>query len=340
MPSKYHDLTDQALTNLVGANPLVTSTNSQLAPWFPAVQTSNIRYKLERLGRRGIDIAAYRARNTPSKIIDRQKAGSVTAREIPPLSAKLAQSEEDLAEYRNLADASEATRAAFGDDAALTAASVMARIWIAQRDVMIDAEVSFAHEDGFDGVTIDYNRSGTFEVTADTVWTDASNADIIDEVESWHATYKATNGPAAAILVSEATYANILKNDQVRSYTSYTGSQSGPLIPSVLTQYMTARGLPPFAVIDTRIEQIDGGTTYLWPDTKAVFVPQPGSGYGATVWTPPVLPAGVQVSGGEYGMATYSFDVDEPVATWTKSVAYAVPATGNPDATMVATVSA
>jgi len=339
MPSAYHDLTNDTLTYLTNRSFADTETNDPTRAWFPGQQTGNMTYALESLSRRGISVAAYRAPGTPAKIASRHKAGGVTVRDIPPVSIKIGQGEQELINMRALANASQATQDAFINDAVDMGAAVAARFALARVSCLVNASVAFTEEDGFDGVIIDYGRDAALEVTAGTVWSDAA-ATILDDVADWHTTYALENGPAAAILVSQTTLANILSNTQVNDYLAFVGAQSGgSAVPAALTQWLQARGLPPFAVVDHRIKTIDSGFRSIWPDDAAVFVPSPSTNYGAMVWTDTIQARDVTTGArGDYGLTTVSWDEREPIETWTRSAAFAVPATGNPNATMKATI--
>lgn len=341
MPSLYHDVTNDVLTGVGRAAFLESDTVDPLRAWFPEVRTLNLEYELRAIGRQQIKIAAFRARNAESQIAGRQKAGRTTEGEIPPISQKSILNEEDLSRLQSLSDANDATRRAVARDAVNRAQGVAARIAIARAEAIFDGQVTFTYETGFGGVVVDYQRDASREDTAATVWSDTA-AEIGTDLIVNSRLYRTQNGsPAGAILMRSETLANVLANDQINVFTQGSQTQPNPVAPEDLVrQWMARQGLPPIVVMDHQYYDVDAGTVTALPLDAVVWVPPPGfPGFAATVFAPPVRARQTSLVGTDAaGLIVDAYDDEDPVGTWTRATAYAVPVVGDPDRTLKLTV--
>jgi hypothetical protein len=111
-----------------------------------------------------------------------------------------------------------------------------------------------------------------------------------------------------------------------------------------LNQIRATYGLPPVVTYDVKT-RVAGVSTRVIPDTKFIYLPPAGEPLGRTFFGTTAeaieLVGARQIASDQApGMVAVVEKTFDPVATWTKCAAIALPVLVNPDLTFVATVAA
>lgn len=319
-----------------------------LSQFLPNENIDELEWRVTQGEFRDEDAAPYRAWDTEAAIGGRQGVRRMMG-ELPPLSKKYQLGEEARLRRRMLdrgGDNSELIRIIF-DDAAKGARSLAARLELARGEVLFTAALdlkTFA-QGGIDRISqdaIDFGRSGDLEVTAADAWTDHSVEALTEEL-AWRTTYKDENGidPALA-LVSESIVTHLLLNEQYRTLATMNGITPAFLNLAQVNQVRQAHRLPPLVTYDTKV-RVDGVHTRVTPEDKMLYLPpasEPlGRTFSGTTAEALELAEANQIATDQIpGMTAVVEKTFDPVATWTKVSAIALPTLMNPNLTMVATV--
>lgn len=313
-----------------------------LSTFLPVDDQNVTEFKITRQNTLDVDVAMYRPFDTESPIGKRK--GIITARgEIPPLSQKIPLGEEATLKLDALrtGDTETLIREIF-NDAARTARALLARLELARGQVL-ETGTLVLNENGV-VATIDYGRSGSHTVAAPTLWSDTAASDPIGDLTNWVNTYVTTNGVRPGfIITSSAVVQNLVKNTGIRNL-AFVGAGSDPTRVSrtVLNSILTDFELPPIFVYDSQV-RVNGVATRIISADKVVFMPPQGEPLGATVSG--VTAEAIKLAGNGVlrrdqapGITTVIYEDEDPVTTWTKSSALALPVLANPDLTLVADV--
>jgi hypothetical protein len=227
------------------------------------------------------------------------------------------------------------------DDAAAMTRAVQARIELARGQALYTGTVVI-NENGVQA-TIDFGMDGTHKPTADASWA-VPATDILSEFMEWLALYVTDTGEQpGVVLTSSKVMGYMQRNDGLRALQVSGGASA----PQILTQTsvqatLAAFGLPQVVVYDT-VVRVDGAAQRVIPDDKLLFLPAQGGAplgstfYGVTAEELELRRFGIQVQG-EGGLVVVLSATDDPVATWTKAAAIAVPVLANPELIIAADV--
>lgn len=312
-----------------------------LSQWLPTEEIQDTEFRIVRGNLRDEDAATYRTFDTESPIAYRLAGTRITG-QIPPLSRKIRLGEEERLrlEAVRTGDTSALVDAVY-DDAAKMTRAVLARIEMARGEVLHSGKLAL-NENGV-AATIDYGRNPAHSVAPGTLWSDTVNSDPISDLRTWQQTYLLDTGilPAYAI-ISTAIASNLLRNSKVRTLASSIVGAPSIVSQLALNQVLDAFGLPVLVTYDTRV-RVGGVSTLVIPNNKLIFMPPEEEPLGA-VMTGITAEALELVNGGYLtteqapGLTSVVFKDYDPVATWTKTAALALPVLANPDLTFVATV--
>lgn len=288
------------------------------------------------------DAATVRAWDTESPIGGRQGVKRLMG-ELPPISKKYRLGEEDRLRKRMLdrgGDNAELVNAIF-NDAEKGARSVAARIEMFRGEALWKGKLQI-NENGVQLPDVDFGRAAGHTVSAATVWSNHTIAILTEEL-AWRQTYIDTNGVAPGLaLISEQLLTHILLNDQYRSLATYSGITPAFLNLEQVNQVRSAHRLPPLYTYDVNV-RVDGVATRVIPADKLVYVPPAGEPLGKTFSGTTAeaieLAGASQIATSEIaGMVSVVEKTFDPVATWTKTAAIALPVLMNPDLTFCADV--
>jgi hypothetical protein len=234
-------------------------------------------------------------------------------------------------------------------DAELGAREIFNRVEIARADVLVDAKFTLQNEHGLT-IEADFGLDPSHLVTASTVWSDNTNADILQDLKVWVDLYVDETGERPGVMLTSNTVVNnMLLSAQIRAlfYRGQTLSGTPELITQQqLNQVLTAYGYPPIVEYNTKID-VDGVSNRLIPQDKVIFLPSDPASLGWTAWgiTAEALElAGQQNPGLSFqdlpGLVGVVMKEGDPLRLWTKVGATAMPMITDPRRLVVADVLA
>ena len=313
----------------------------QLQNYLPNENIDEIEYRVTRGNLRDADAAKVRAWDTESPIGSRQGLERIMG-ELPPISKKIRLGEEERLRRRALerGDNSQMVDAIY-DDAAQMARAVVARVELLRGEALFNASLAI-NENGV-VQTVNFGRRGSHTVTAAILWSSVATATPVADLRAWVQTYIDTNGVAPAYgLTSTAVLSNLMRNAEIRALANTTAGAPAIVTLDTVNAVFSAFGLPPLFAYDTAV-RVDGVQTRVTPANKLVLMPPAGEPLGKTFFgtTAEALELTEAKAIGQDqapGMIATVLKLDDPVSTWTKVGAIALPVLVNPDLTLTATV--
>lgn len=310
---------------------------------LPDRQVDNIEYEVMKDTRADVDAAEYRSFDAEAGIGDRPGAQRLRGR-IAPISRKIRLGEEDR--LRNESQQTGDTRRlvdAIFDDAANMTRSVRARVTLAKGQVLYTGKVTL-NENGV-VTAADYGLPAGHIVAPGTLWSNTA-ATIVADLQTWRTTYMTTNKglQPGEMLISTPILGYMLRNTEMRTLLATIGGTPALITQNGVAQVLQAFGLPPFRVMDTQV-MVNGAATFLVPQDRVVFLPPRTAPLGATPFGVTAealdLRDGGQISREQMAgmVATVAKTEFDPVATWTKAAALALPVLANAERLLVADVA-
>lgn len=259
--------------------------NFMLNQVLPDVQVQSNRVDVGQITRTN-RTARFRAYDSNIHV-SRRDNGQVTTVELPPLSDSLGMGELERLriEYARVGGTNlNAFVDAIYNDAEQLTSNVLHRMEQARGDVLTDGKFTLSGEGGL-VLEADYGVPAGNFVTAGTLWTDTTNADILTDLNAWVSYYIGVNGYApGGMWISRAIQTNILANTKLRTAAGTLLGAASFLSRAQADQSLDSHALPPIlGVYDTQVD-VDGTPTRILPANKVVFVPPTGVPFGRTVW--------------------------------------------------------
>lgn len=314
----------------------------QLAAYLPNRNIDEIEWRVTTGALRDPDVAPVRAWDTESPIGSRQGLTRLFG-ELPPISKKMRLGEEERLRRRMIdrgGDSAELVAAIY-DDAAQLVRSILGRIEQMRGEVLETGQIVI-NENGVQQ-TVNFGRKGAHSVTAAVKWDVSATAAPIADMRSWVQTYIDTNGVAPAFgLTSTQAISALMLVQEIRSLaTTVSGAPSLVTLATVQSVF-AAFGLPPFVPYDTQV-RVAGVSTRVTNAKKVTLMPPSGEPlgntfFGTTAESLELVEARAIANDQAPGMIATVHKHDDPVSTWTKVGAIALPTTPNPDLTLTATV--
>lgn len=316
-----------------------------LNQFLPNDNIDDIEYRFTTGQLRDQDAAVVRAWDTESPIGNRQGIARKMG-ELPPISKKMAVGEEERLRLRSLernGDATEIINAIY-NDAANLARSVTARVELFRGEALETGQIVI-DENGVKQ-TIDFERDSDMEPTAlagTAKWDDYDDSDPIGNLTTWVEAYTDLNGTAPGVILTSRKIVNhLLRNDQVRTYLGSLAGTPALVTNDQLRSVFGAFDLPPIVTYDVSV-RVDGTQTRVISDDKVIFLPPAGEPLGRTFFGTTAeaieLAGAQQIGAGQApGMVSVVEKTFDPVKTWTKVAAIALPVLTNPNLTLVADV--
>lgn len=315
-----------------------------LSQFLPNENIDDIEWRATRGSLIDQDAATVRAWDTESTIANRQGISRIMG-ELPPISRKIPVGEEMRLRRRGLergANAELINR--IFDDAANMARAVAARIELFRGEALYTGAINI-NENGV-VQSIPFGRKASHDPAAlagAAKWDAPTTATPVANIRSWMTTYRDTNGvDPELILVSQKIIDNLLLNAEIRAlFTTLTGIPQ-VVSPTQLRQVLSTFGIPPLVPYDVKV-RVNGSQVRVIPDNRVIFIPPRGEPLGKTFCGTTAesleLAEARQIAQDEApGMVAVVDKTFDPVMTWTKAVAIALPVMINPDLTFVATV--
>lgn len=321
-------------------------TRFVLSRWLPIQTTDEIEFKVRKGDLDDVDVARYRAWDTPAPITGRPGTTRIEG-ELGPISRMIPISEEETVRLRRLqGGSSDPLVDKIFADAARMVRSVYARLEMAMGDVIDDGIVSIQDattaagqpkdQEGLKGLTADFGRAANSSKTTGIVWSTTATATPLADLLGWVEDYVDINGvEPEAVVMTRQIKGFLALNQEMRDYAASGGTTPTRLNDAILGNIMAAEGLPPFLIMDNQF-RVDGARTRVFPTDKAYLMPPPGVGYGETRMgiTAEAIKAaelGFLESSDAAGVVAVNLSQDHPVQTFTLGTGVGIPITPNPD---------
>jgi hypothetical protein len=311
-----------------------------LRRWLPDRLIDDLQYRFRRGGEGLIEAAAFRAWDAESPIGARVGVTRVTG-DLPPISRKVRLGEYDRLVQRRAG--TDAIRNELLTDAERMARAVAARMELARGDALVNGSVTIT-ENGLVGLQADFGRAGGHSVTAAISWATAST-DVLVDMLTWRDTYVATNGVEPGAMVFSRTVLGYLqRNTALRTQSATVVGAPSIISESTLQALFQANGLPPYYLVDSRVN-VSGVATRIIPADVFLYLPEPtddpdGTDLGATLWgtTAEALDPRYELADDEPGIVAGVYGTEDPIAMWTKAAGVGLPVLANPNLSFKADV--
>lgn len=330
------DLVDPA--ELIGVVRELTFPRFALEDYLPNNNRDRIDWSTTTAGADNTPAASVRAFDAPAPIGSRpgftRASGS-----LPPISQKIVLTEGESLMLRALQGSDAANDElidAIYDDAARMVKSVHARVELARGDVLTDGVVTIA-ENG-QQFSIDYGVPSAHKVTVGTTWANPA-ADALSDQMNWLEVYAETTGgltPGVAI-ASTNVIGQMLRNTSLNGGTQMTFTG--------MNEVLVANGLPPVTRYDVQITNANGTSQRVIPTDRLIWLPDPDDAragetqFGTTREATKLSQDGILPESDRAGVIAMVWETEDPVQTWTKGTAIALPVLHNPNTVFSADVN-
>lgn len=305
---------------------------------LPGQTIDDIEYRFIRGDLTEMDVAVFRAFDAEANVGTRGGVARISG-ELPPISKKMRLGEEQRLRLRQLQGQnnglSQLAQAVF-DDAARLARSLLGRLELAAGQ-SIDTGVLTIAENGV-AASINYGYSSganSQTPTAGTLFSVAASADPIGFMQSLVDDWQTRNGGElpGSFLTSKRVRAAILQTTQVKNALQSAGVSPPMVTTAQLGQVLSAFDLPPMRLYDVTVS-VGGVATRPIRDTQLILLPAGvplGRTYTGVTAEALELQGANQIAAAQVpGMVAVNDKTFDPVATWTKVAAIALPTIANP----------
>lgn len=315
---------------------------------MPTRAVDDLEYRFTKGDLSDMDVATYRAFDAEAPLGTRPGLSRMSG-ELPPISKKMRLGEEQRLRLRQLqgggAGAAAGLVAQIFDDAGRLARSILGRLELACGDALLDGIVTIAENGVAAQVDYGYVAGQTVAATdsGGLVWTDPA-ADIVGRLTTWIEEYADRNGGRRPgyILTSPAVRNAMLRNTAMRNYFGAPATAPNVMTLPQLSQALQDYDLPPLRLYDVRLP-VGGVTTRVLPANRLFLMPaeQVGATFSGTTAEAIELAGARAIANDQIaGMTAVVEKTFDPVSTWTKVSAIALPVLYLPEAVTVATVIA
>lgn len=305
---------------------------------LPGQTIDDIEYRFTRGDLLDMDVAVYRGFDTEANIGTRGGVARISG-ELPPISKKMRLGEEQRLRLRQLQGASgqlAGLAAAVFDDAARLARSLLGRLELAAGQ-SIDTGVMTINENGV-SASINYGyTTGANSQTpiAPVLFSTAATADPLGFMQSMVDDWQARNNGElpGRFLTSKRVRAALLQTTQIKNSLQAAGISPPMVTIPQLGQVLQSFDLPPLELYDTTV-LVGGVTTRTIRDTQLLLLPAGvplGRTYTGVTAEALELQDARQIAASQVpGMVAVNEKTFDPVSTWTKVAAIALPTIANP----------
>lgn len=318
-----------------------------LSQFLPNIDNDDITWRAFLGERLDEDVAMVTTWDVEAPIGKRQGVRRVQG-ELPPIKKKIRLGEEERLRLRALErGTNQQIIDQIYDDAAKMARSVAGRIEQLRGEALYKGKLQIRDvlDDGTGvNVDVDFERRAAFtNVAPGTLWSNTGAATPVLDENTWIQSYEDVNQirPAFA-LTSVKVVRQLALNAQYRSLAAVNGVQPALLGLAQINGIRAVYDLPPIVTYETKVK-VNGTSTRVIPDDAFIYLPPASEPLGATMFgtTPEALElAEARQIGAEQtiGMTAVVDKTTDPVATWTKATAVALPVLLNADLTFHADV--
>ncbi|MFG1872146.1 major capsid protein [Micromonospora arborensis] len=313
--------------------------------WLPDVYIADIEAAITQMEQTN-RVAKFRAFDAETEVGQRDSWRKSAIR-IPPVGLKLPIGEEErlkLERSRTGGTNYDAYVQAIYNDGANIARYVYNRLELARGDVLQDW-VFRLNGEGKQYLEADFGMPAGHAKTVSVQWSDHADATPLADLTAWVKDYVEANGFRPAYMQTSSTViSNMLLSQEIRQL---VGSLAG--VPSMVTedqlnQVLRAHRLPQLVEYDTRLS-VDNVDTRVIAEDKVIFLPPESAPLGRTVWG--ITAEALELTQGQNpslefeqlpGLVGVVLKEGDPVRTWTKVGATAMPLIDFPKRLMVADV--
>ncbi|MER7167039.1 major capsid protein [Micromonospora sp. NPDC000207] len=313
--------------------------------WLPDVYIADIEAAITQMEQTN-RVAKFRAFDAETEVGERDTWRKSAIR-IPPVGLKLPIGEEErlkLERSRTGGNNYDAYVQAIYNDGANITRYVYNRLEMARGDVLTDWKFTLAGEGNLK-LEADFGMPSGHNKAPGVLWSNHANATPLADLAAWTQDYVDANGFRPGYMQASSTVVfNMLMSAEVRQL---AGNMNG--VPSVVTedqlnQILRARRLPELVEYDTRLS-VDNVDTRVIPEDKVLLLPPESAPLGRTVWG--ITAEALELTQGQNpslefselpGLVGVVMKEGDPVRTWTKVGATAMPLLDWPKRLMVADV--
>lgn len=266
---------------------------------------------------------------------------------IPPVGLKLPIGEEErlkLERSRNGGDNQRAYEDAIYNDAENITQYVYNRVELARGDVLVDGKFTLADEGG-QTLEADFGVPAEHFVSAAVLWSNSTDASPLTDLKGWVRDYVDANGFRPAYMqTSEEVISNLLLCQEIRELLSSLAGVPSLVTEEQLNRVLQAHRLPQLVEYDTRLD-VDDVDTRVIPEDRVILLPPDSAPLGITAWG--ITAEALELASGQNpslefedlpGLVGVVMKEGDPVRTWTKVGATAMPLIQAPKRLMVADV--
>lgn len=320
-----------------------------LSQFLPNIDNDDISWRAFLGERSDEDVASVTTWDVEAPIGKRQGVRRILG-ELPPIKKKIRLGEEERLRLRALERGNnQQIIDQIYDDAAKMARAVAARVEQLRGEALVKGklEIRDISADGI-GVNVDVNfgrAAGHTNVAPAIPWSTTATATPVLDENTWIETYEDENDirPAFA-LTSPKVVRNLALNAQYRSLAAVNGVTPAILGLSQINGIRAVYDLPPIVTYDVKVK-VNGVATRVIAEDAFIYLPPADEPLGRTLFGPTPealeLVEARQIDGEQLiGLTAVVEKTTDPVATWTKATAVALPVLVNPNLTFHADVLA
>lgn len=301
-----------------------------LDAYLPNQYRETTEYAYTQIDQSRQDAAQYRPFDVPAAI--GKRPGFARKRgEIPPMSKKLLLGEEQTLKLAELRGQDGLLAGQAFDDAAFLVESVQSRLELARGQALSTGQVTFVNDRGLAGMVLNYGSITALSAPAN-LWSSVTLGKPLTNMRTWVAEYRAANGgrPPAICLTSDAVISAAMLSDELRAFAGVGATIPSILTPEQVNNIFRVHGLPPMVSYEVLV-QVAGSVQRVIPENKVILLPPASTAnFGETTFG--ITAEALELVGSGYltvptapGLAGVTLKTYDPVHTWTKVSALAVP---------------
>lgn len=309
---------------------------------LPEVTRETIRYKIMQTKKDTRRVAPYRAFDAESAIGARPGLETRSGT-LPPISEKIPLTEGEEIEldalYRNM---DRALVDQIFDDAATEARRVAGRLELARGELLSTGSITIS-ENGLDLDAIDFGVPADHIVTT-VARHDIPATDVLGDLAGFVEVYVDSNGFApGGILTTAKVKRGWGQNEGFRALAGSILGTPSRVSTGQVNAVFEEYDIPPLITYDRKAIGTDGVERRIIPEGTVIFLPPAGerlgqTQLGVTAEARRLASARTIAVEDAAGLVATTLVSDDPVTTWTKVSAIALPVLDNPEAILIADV--
>lgn len=323
-------------------------TTNSLGRWLPNIKTDDLIVQLDQFVTSESDLAEARAIGAEPSIVDTETSGSQIT--VPLWAVGTENRVGEYAQLRGEGTLEERTKRQVLEAIKNASLAIANRYEVARSDALFNGKIEV--NENRVKFTLDFNRPAENSVvkTGAGLWSEATTATPLDDIEAWISAYVAINGEKpGSVLMSQKIVDTFAKNIQVReALFGIEGAKTAHFVTEdSVRSYLRSKGVAEFYTHDHSVGR-GANRRRVTPEDKLIFLPAAGSynagaatDLGATLWS-----RTAQSQMGEYnlqgqdqiGIVAAAYRIEASPDVLIQAHAIASPALINPQLSFVAKV--